>query len=108
MRAHFLVAPSTADCSPVALCEANAHAVPALTTRIGGIPTIVRDEVNGKLFAKDADPVEYCSYVLDLVGNRRRYREFAHASFEEYRRRLNWAVAGATVRQLFENLLESR
>jgi glycosyltransferase involved in cell wall biosynthesis len=108
MRSHFLVAPSRADCSPVAVCEANAHAVPALATRVGGIATIVRDEVNGKLFARDADPAEYCSYILDLVANPRRYRELAHASFDEYRQRLNWTIAGASVRRLCENVLESR
>jgi glycosyltransferase involved in cell wall biosynthesis len=106
LAAHFLLLPARADCSPVVLNEAAAHALPSLATSVGGIPTIVREGVNGKLFARDASPAEYCAYVLQLFSDAERYRRLALSSLAEYQQRLNWRVAGATVHRLVEDALE--
>lgn len=100
LEAHFLVLPAKADCSPVVLNEAAAHALPALASDVGGIPTIVRDGSSGKLFSPHADPSDYCAYVLQVLAERERYRALARGALEEYRSRLNWRVAGSTVRDL--------
>jgi glycosyltransferase involved in cell wall biosynthesis len=106
-RSHFLVLPARADCTPIVVSEAAAHALPTLATNVGGIPTVVRDGVNGKLFEPDADAAEYAAYVLDVLSSTSRYRELALSSLDEYRRRLNWRAAGASVRRLIEEALES-
>lgn len=105
LAAHFLLLPARADCSPIVLNEASAHALPSLTTSVGGIPTIVRDGVNGKLFGPDAGVGDYCTYVLRIVEGSAEYRRLAFSSLSEYQQRLNWQVAGATVRGLVEGAL---
>ena len=50
---HFLLLPSQAEAYGIAFVEANAHGVPALGCRVGGVPTIVRDGENGWLFPLD-------------------------------------------------------
>jgi glycosyltransferase involved in cell wall biosynthesis len=107
LAAHFLLLPARADCSPVVLNEAAAHALPALATGVVGIPTIVREDVNGKLFTRDASAAEYCASVLELFSDTQRYRRLALSSLVEYQQRLNWRVAGATVHRLVEDALES-
>jgi glycosyltransferase involved in cell wall biosynthesis len=105
LRSHFLLLPARADCSPVVLNEAAAHALPALATCVGGIPTVVRDGANGRLFDRDADPAEYCAVVLETVADATRYRRLALGSLEEYRARLNWRVAGSAVRRLLDDVV---
>ena len=105
LEAHFLLLPSRAECTAVVLSEAAAHAVPALTTRVGGLPTIVRDDVNGKLFDREAGPEEYADFIQDVFGAPA-YRSLALSSLEEYRRRLNWDVAGARVGELVDDVLQ--
>jgi hypothetical protein len=61
--------------------------------------------VNGKLFDSHAGAEEYCAYVLEVLTTPGRYRELALSSFEEYRRRLNWELSGATVRRLLEDVI---
>ena len=92
--------PARADCSPVVLNEAAAHALPALASDVGGIPTIVRDEASGKLFSSHAEPSDYREYVLRVLAEPTRYRLLALGALKEYRSRLNWRVAGAAVREL--------
>jgi glycosyltransferase involved in cell wall biosynthesis len=100
LRSHFFLLPARADCSPVVLNEAAAHALPVLATRVGGIPTIVRDGSTGRLFDRDADATEYCTFVLESLSDATLYRRLALGSLEEYRTRLNWRVAGSEVRRL--------
>ncbi len=104
-ESHFLIMPSRADCSPHVLPEANSFGLPCLATDIGGIPTIIKDDVNGKTFSLNASISEYCNYIASLMADYKEYKKLAYSSFNEYKTRLNWAVAGQTANQLISELL---
>lgn len=104
-EAHFLILPSKAECYGLVFCEANSFGVPCLATNVGGIPTIIRDDRNGRTFDKNADINDYCQYVLHLFTNYSEYEDLALSSFNEYTSRLNWSVAGHTVRDLLETVM---
>jgi glycosyltransferase involved in cell wall biosynthesis len=104
-ESHFLILPSKAECYGLVFCEANSFGVPCLATNVGGIPTIIRDGYNGKTFNKDADVEDYCEYVIHLFTHYSKYQELALSSFHEYQARLNWTVAGRTVKDLLETLI---
>jgi glycosyltransferase involved in cell wall biosynthesis len=105
LDSHFLILPTLADCTPIVLCEANSLGVPCLSTNVGGIPTIIRNGFNGQLFAQNADITEYCDYITRLFDNYSDYQNLASSSFNEYQWRLNWSVAGKTVKDfLLENI----
>lgn len=103
-EAHFLILPSLADCTPVVFCEANALGIPCLTTDVGGIPTLIRPNVNGQLFSKNAHVSAYCEYIEKVFLNYSDYKALALSSFNEYRVRLNWSAAGETVKRLLKTL----
>jgi glycosyltransferase involved in cell wall biosynthesis len=104
---HFLILPTQADVTPNVLIEANAFGVPCLTTNLAGIPTIIKDDINGKTFPKDAKIADYCNYIITYLLNYSQYKNLAISSFNEYRSRLNWLVAGEMTKNLFMNLLSS-
>jgi glycosyltransferase involved in cell wall biosynthesis len=106
LRSHFLLLPSRAECSAVVLSEAAAHAVPVVATNVGGLPTIVRDGINGMLFERDASALEYAIYIDSVLSLPDRYRQLALSSYAEWCRRLNWQVGGAAVRALIETALD--
>ena len=103
--AHFLILPSIADCTPIVFCEANSLGVPCISRRVGGIPTIIKDDLNGKLFDRDSDPHEYCEYIFNIFTNYSQYKELAFSAFNEYESRLNWRVAGRRVRDLLMEII---
>ncbi len=105
MESHFLILPTLADCTPIVFCEANSLGVPCLCTNVGGIPTMIHNNLNGQLFAKDAQISEYCDYINDLFTNYSNYQNFARATFREYESRLNWRVAGQTVKDLLMTII---
>ncbi|HEX9378948.1 MAG TPA: glycosyltransferase family 4 protein [Gaiellaceae bacterium] len=103
-QAHFLILPSRAECSAVVLCEANAFGVPCITTKVGGIPTIVRDGVNGMILDVEAPPSDFADAIREGLSSLESYRRLALRSHEEYRSRLNWTSGGLEVKRLFERL----
>ena len=74
-----------------------------VVTSVGGIPTIVRDGVNGKLFAPE-DARSIATTTREIFNDLERYSHLAQSSFAEYQARLNWRAAGQTVRKLLETL----
>ena len=53
-ESHFFIMPSRAESFGHVFCEASSFGVPSLATNVGGIPTAVRNDVNGRTFSKDA------------------------------------------------------
>ena len=105
LDAHFLILPTLADCSPHAIVEANACAVPCLTTTVGGIPTSVTDGVNGRLFSPDADVDDYCDVIAEIVSDRQGYEALALSARAEYERRLSWSRGAESVISLLESVV---
>lgn len=103
-ESHFLFVPSRAEAYGIVFCEANAFGVPCLTTYVGGIGTIVKDNLNGMTFALEASISTYCDYIVNLMQNRARYEEMALASHHEYETRLNWESSVQTVKRMIGEL----
>jgi glycosyltransferase involved in cell wall biosynthesis len=99
LESHFLILPTLADCTPIVLCEANSLGVPCLSTKVGGLPTTIRNGINGQLFSLDADITDYCDYITNLFTNYQDYKNLALRAFLEYESRLNWEVAGKKIKQ---------
>lgn len=99
-ESHFLFVPSRAEAYGIVFCEANAFGLPCLTTHVGGISTIVKDNINGMTFALDAPVEKYCQYIANLMQNYSVYEELALSAFNEYQTRLNWSVATRMVKSL--------
>jgi len=97
---HFLILPSRAETYGNVLCEANSFGVPCISTQVGGIPSIIKDNVNGRMFALDADIKDYCDYIANLFTNYSEYKQLAYSAFSEYTSRLNWSAAGRSMRAL--------
>lgn len=104
-ESHFLFVPSQGEAYGIVFCEANAYGLPCLTTFVGGIATIVKDELNGRTFALNASVQEYCDYIINLMRQPQRYQEMALAAFNEYETRLNWTVAAGKVQEFIQDIL---
>jgi len=103
-ESHFLFVPSQGEAYGIVFCEANAYGLPCLTSYVGGISTIIKDDLNGKTFALQAPVTEYGDYLVKLIRDSKRYEEMALASFNEYETRLNWQASVRQVMKLMEEI----
>lgn len=93
-RSHFLIVPTIAEAYGLVFAEANAFGVPSLSHRVGGVTTVVRDEINGRLFGVEQPVEDWAEWISHAVQQPGRLEELALSSFREYQTRLNWDVAG--------------
>ena len=102
LRAHLFVFPTRADCTPIVLCEAAAFGLPTISTAVGGIPDLLRDDA-GILIPPDADADALAGTILELVDEPQRYAAITAATRRAYEQRLNWEAwavrAEASLRQ---------
>jgi glycosyltransferase involved in cell wall biosynthesis len=92
-RAHFLIVPSKADCTPIVFADASAYGLPTLSSDVGGISAVVRTGKNGALFGPNAPAEAYSEYITEVWRDKQRYRELCICSYQEHVNRLNWDVA---------------
>lgn len=101
-ESHFLIVPSRAEAYGIVFCEANSFGVPCITTNVGGIPTIIKDDINGKVFSLNDTEESFAAYIYTVFNNQQLYRQMAYSSFNEFETRLNWNVAGKTIMSLLK------
>ncbi len=102
-ESHFLLLPTRAENFGCVFSEASAFGVPSLAPAVGGVPTAVRDGVNGRLFPPRPGPAAIADAVQELLDQPDAYRALARSSRAEYERRLNWRDAtGIVARHLTE------
>jgi glycosyltransferase involved in cell wall biosynthesis len=102
---HFLILPSTAETYGHVLCEANSFGVPCLTTNVGGLSSVIHDNINGKTFSPTANISDYCDYITYHINHFEAYQTLARSAYQEYQSRLNWEVACQTVKRLMNDLV---
>jgi glycosyltransferase involved in cell wall biosynthesis len=90
MGSHYLLFPTRADCSPIALCEAAAFGLPVVSSQVGGIASIVSEGENGFLLPLDADANAYADRIESSFADRERYRQLVQSSRARYDALLNW------------------
>jgi glycosyltransferase involved in cell wall biosynthesis len=87
---HFLLLPTRADCSLLVAMEANSYGVPAITTRVGGVPDVVIDGVNGYCLPLAATGPEYAATIASLYTDQPRYLRLVESSRARFEEELNW------------------
>jgi glycosyltransferase involved in cell wall biosynthesis len=107
-RSHFMMMPSRAEAFGLAIVEGAYFGLPCLATDVGGIPSIVSDEVNGRLFELKSRGASYADYILECMRDPLRYRSLAVGSAEYADRQFSWKNSGARVAAIIGEVVESR
>lgn len=107
-RSHFLMMPSRADCTPVAIAEGNYFGLPCMATGVGGIPSLVVNDINGRLFALEARGGAYADQIMALMRDPYRYRSLAAGSAQYANRHFSWEASGAKVAGIINEVVAMR
>ena len=102
---HFLLLPTRAECFGLVFLEASSLGVPSLATDVGGVPSAVRNDRNGRLFSFSAPANEYADHIQYLMINSDLYQNLARSSYEEYSQNLTWDRAATSVRGILGSMV---
>jgi glycosyltransferase involved in cell wall biosynthesis len=104
LNSHFLFVPSKSECYGVVFAEASSFGLPSISTNVGGIPTVINDGINGKLFNLSTSPNIIAEFIKNCFLNRDYYIKLSLSSYEEYILRLNWEVIGEKLKSIIESV----
>jgi glycosyltransferase involved in cell wall biosynthesis len=104
----FLILPTKAECAAMVVAEANAYGLPAITTNVGGMGTVVTDGINGRAFHLASFCQESVEYIVGILSSNERYRQLCLSSVNEYNTRLNWRSAGQSAVNLIAAFFDKR
>ncbi len=105
LTSHCLLLPTQAETYGHVFCEAAAFGLPAIATRIGGIPTIIRNGKSGYLFEPGTTVDQYVTTIAALWHDREQYQTIAYQARNEFETRLNWAIACEHMRDRLDRLV---
>ena len=103
--AHAFFLPTQFDALGIVFAEAASFAVPAVSYRTGGVPSMVIDGETGVLLEEGASATAFADVLIELLSDRRRYVRMSYAAQAVSRERLNWEAWAAAVRREVETRL---
>ena len=84
--ADLMIMPSQMESFGLAALEAMACGVPAIATRVGGVPELIDDQINGLLF-EVGDVESMANAAIGLLSDRSRLQSFSAAARQTARER---------------------
>ncbi len=98
------VAPSRIEAFGVAVLEAAACGLPAVVTKVGGLPEVVEDGVTG-LVVPPEDPVALAEALRRLVADREGRRRMGAAARRFVAARYRWEDTAERMEQLYRQVI---
>jgi O-antigen biosynthesis protein len=102
-QADLFVLPSRDEVLPVTIIEAMAFGRPILTTRVGGIPEIIENDINGILVDAE-NPAALRDQMVRLVRDADRGKRLGLEARKTYESRLTYATFTQKVMKLVDEL----
>jgi glycosyltransferase involved in cell wall biosynthesis len=93
LGSHFFILPTVAECTPVVFSEANSFGLPVITTNTGGISSVIKNDVNGRMFENPIDIPSCARYIGQVFSDYNHYKELSLTSFNEFLTNLNWRTS---------------
>jgi glycosyltransferase involved in cell wall biosynthesis len=101
----IFVLPAIYENFPFAILEAQATALPVISTKVGGIPEFLVDNENG--FVIDpGDPTQLTQRVLTLLQDPKLAKEMGKRGRKRIEEKLSWRLITGQVINLYHKLLE--
>ena len=105
--ADIFMFPSRTEALGLALIEANSCGIPAIGTRVGGIPDVIKDGVSGTLVEPDNDDQLYDATV-ELITNQEKREKMGLSARQIVLEKFTLFGVRQSYESLFENVLSSK
>lgn len=107
VKSHVYVLPSNIENSPNSLCEAMLMGVPSVASYVGGIPDLLESGSDGFLYPFD-EPYMLAHRVMQIFADEQLAVKFSVKSKERARIRHDRNLNGATMYQIYMNIVKNR
>lgn len=89
-KASYFILPTKAECVGSVFCEATSFGLPSISNNTGGVPSLVQNDVTGKLFELNEDAYAIADYIFNNFKNKTKYKEMSINAYKLFNNELNW------------------
>ena len=101
----MFVISSFSEGGPIVLLEAMASEIPVVATRVGGVPEVLKDNVNG-LMAEPGNPLDLADKMIRLLKNPELGTRFCQAGLDTLHSEFTRERVTKKTEQLYERILK--
>lgn len=91
-NAHLLLLPTRADCTPMVIGEAMAHATPVLAADTGGIRQQIGGQGAGQVLPQYASPETWAASIKEITATSNHYQFLSDAALDRAQTYFSWTV----------------
>lgn len=102
-RQDIFLFPSRAECSSIALCEANGFGLPCFVYDTGGTANYVTNDYNGYMLPLSAKGKDFANVIEDCILHDN-LEQISQNAFSKYKNCLNWMNWSKKTNKAIENL----
>lgn len=95
--------PSKAECSSIAICEANGFGLPCFVYDTGGTKNYITNGENGYMLPLESSGKEFAHKIISCIKSHE-LEKLSYGAVKQYTEKLNWNVWGEKVKQKIETL----
>ncbi len=95
--------PSKAECSSIALCEANGFGLPCFVYDTGGTGSYVLNGKNGYMLPLTANGIDFANRIIQSIENKE-MNQLSQDAVKHYKEKLNWLVWSNRVKEAINKL----
>lgn len=101
---HIMLLPTVAECYGIAFCECSAFGIPVYTHDTGGVSSVVKEGVNGRLLPLGTSGAEFAKVIMKDLENGK-MKEMSDSAKRYYVERLNWDAWREDVIKIINDLI---
>jgi glycosyltransferase involved in cell wall biosynthesis len=108
LESDFFLMPSRGESAAIVYCEAMCSGCPSLAAKTGGIATIVRDDITGRLVDwGDNTVAELADYAIRLHADPTAYRALCESCYRTFLAEFQWEVGWEKLGRILDQTAKS-
>jgi glycosyltransferase involved in cell wall biosynthesis len=107
LKSDFLLLPTRSEAYGIVFCEANSFGLPVITTKTGGVPSVIDQGKNGFMLSMEATGVDYAVIISKIYLDDELYYNLVKSSRKTFDEKLNWDVWAKNVCKLIDEILKN-
>lgn len=107
LESDFFILPTQAEALGLVYAEAAAFGLPSLGTSVGGVPTILRDGVDGAIFPPADSAQQMAEWIKSHYLDRDRYKALCRSARRDYEARFTPVAFGTQLAQVIRSRIET-
>jgi glycosyltransferase involved in cell wall biosynthesis len=103
-NSNFYIHPSYIENSPNGICEAMALGMPIIATNVGGVSTLIEDEVEG-ILVQEGEPYSMAGAIVELTNNYEKAKQLGSNARVKASKRHEPNGIARSLLKIYENII---